>query len=121
MNVNFPISAMHPRLADLITNVSKIKKFNLDALATNYLNAIGNTLLNAYELEVAKDWVERSNLWTIHVANSGTLKSHVFNSAIMPILKKDRELRDECKIITLKITNMPNYVKLLKPKKIRLT
>ncbi|MBN2777768.1 MAG: DUF3987 domain-containing protein [Bacteroidales bacterium] len=114
MKIDFPISALHPKLAELITNVSKIKKFNLDALATNYLNACGNTLLNAYELQVAKDWVERSNLWTIHVANSGTLKSHVFNSAIMPILQKDRELRDECKINNAQYYEYAKFCKSIK-------
>lgn len=114
MKVNFPISALHPKLAALIMKVSKIKKFNIDALATNYLNACGNTLLNAYELQVATDWMERSNLWTIHVANSGTLKSHVFNSAITPILQKDRDLRDQCKLNNAKYYEYAEFCKSIK-------
>jgi hypothetical protein len=94
---NFPVSALPPKFAELLTNTANIKKFNIDALATNYLNACGNTLLNAYQLQVSKDWIERSNLWTIHIANSGNLKSHLFNAAILPILLKDRELKDKWK------------------------
>jgi hypothetical protein len=94
---NFPVSALPPKFAELLTNTANIKKFNIDALATNYLNACGNTLLNSYQLQVSKDWIERSNLWTIHIASSGSLKSHLFNAAILPILLKDRELKDKWK------------------------
>jgi len=94
---NFPVSALPPKFAELLTNTANIKKFNIDALATNYLNACGNTLLNSYQLQVSKDWIERSNLWTIHIASSGSLKSHLFNAAIQPILLKDRELKDNWK------------------------
>lgn len=94
---NFPVSALPPKFAELLTNTANIKKFNIDALATNYLNACGNTLLNSYQLQVSKDWIERSNLWTIHIASSGSLKSHLFNAAIQPILLKDRELKDKWK------------------------
>ncbi len=94
---NFPVSALPPKFAELLTNTANIKKFNIDALATNYLNACGNTLLNSYQLQVSKDWIERSNLWTIHIASSGNLKSHLFNAAIQPILLKDRELKDKWK------------------------
>lgn len=114
MLTNFPISALHPRFAELISNVSQIKKYNLDALATNYLNACGNTLLNSYELQVANDWIERSNLWTIHVANSGTLKSHIFNSAISPILQKDRKLREENKANNASYSEYAEYNKTIK-------
>jgi hypothetical protein len=93
----FPVSALPPKFAEQLTNTANIKKFNIDALATNYLNACGNALLNSYQLQVSKDWVERSNLWTIHIASSGSLKSHLFNAAILPILLKDRELKDKCK------------------------
>ncbi len=97
MSQPFPISALPPKFAELLTNTANIKKFNIDALATNYLNACGNSLLNSYQLQLSKDWIERSNLWTIHIASSGSLKSHLFNAAIQPILLKDRELKDNCK------------------------
>jgi hypothetical protein len=114
MNKNFPISALDPRFAEIITNISKVKKFNLDALATNYLNACGNTLLNVYQLQVSTDWIERSNLWSIHVANSGTLKSHIFNSAILPILQKDRELRELCRVNNAKHFEYAEFFKTIK-------
>jgi hypothetical protein len=97
MSQNFPVSALPPKFAEILTKTANIKKFNIDALATNYLNACGNALLNSYQLQVAKDWIERSNLWTIHIASSGSLKSHLFNAAIFPILLKDRELKDKWK------------------------
>lgn len=114
MLTSFPISALHPKFAELITKVSQAKKFDLDALATNYLNAVGNSLLNSYELEVSSDWTERSNLWTIHVANSGTLKSHIFNAAIFPILQKDRNLRQECKLNNTKYFEYAEFCKTIK-------
>lgn len=114
MLTSFPISALHPKFAELITKVSQAKKFDLDALATNYLNAVGNSLLNSYELEVSSDWTERSNLWTIHVANSGTLKSHIFNAAIFPILQKDRNLRQECKLNNAKYFEYAEFCKTIK-------
>jgi hypothetical protein len=97
MSQNFPVSALPPKFAEILTKTANIKKFNIDALATNYLNACGNALLNSHQLQVAKDWIERSNLWTIHIASSGSLKSHLFNAAIFPILLKDRELKDKWK------------------------
>lgn len=114
MIISFPLSALHPKFAELIKEVSECKKFNTDALATNYLNACGNTLLNAYELQISSDWIERSNLWTIHVANSGTLKSHIFNSAIMPIIQKDRDLRQLCKLNNAKYFEYIDFVKTIK-------
>jgi hypothetical protein len=114
MNQNFPVSALPQKFAELILNVSRVKKFNLDALITNYLNVCGNVFLNAYELHVAIDWIERSNLWTIHVANSGTFKSHIFNFAIIPILQKDHQLRDQCRINNTKYYEYADFCKKIK-------
>jgi hypothetical protein len=114
MNRNFPVSALPPKFADQLLNTARIKKFNIDALATNYLNACGNALLNSYQLRVRTDWIERSNLWTIHIASSGSLKSHLFNAAIMPILVKDRELKDKCKAENAKYFEFVEFCKTIK-------
>jgi hypothetical protein len=114
MNQVFPISALPEKFAEQLINTAKIKKFNIDALATNYLNACGNTLLNSCQLQVSKDWIERSNLWTIYIANSGSLKSHLFNSAIQPILVKDRELKDKWKAENAKYYEFSEYCKSIK-------
>ena len=114
MNRNFPVSALPPKFADQLLNTARIKKFNIDALATNYLNACGNALLNSYQLQVSKDWIERSNLWTIHIASSGSLKSHLFNAAIQPILIKDRELKDTCKAENAKYYEFQEFCKTIR-------
>lgn len=114
MNRNFPVSALPPKFADQLLNTARIKKFNIDALATNYMNACGNALLNSYQLQVSKDWIERSNLWTIHIASSGSLKSHLFNAAIQPILIKDRELKDKCKADNAKYFEFVEFCKTIK-------
>ena len=114
MNRNFPVSALPPRFAEQLVNTARIKKFNIDALATNYLNACGNTLLNSYQLQVRDDWIERSNLWTIHIASSGSLEISPFNAAIKPILTKDRELKDNCKAENARYFEFADFCKTIK-------
>jgi len=114
MNQKFPVSALPQRFAEQLINTANIKKFNIDALATNYLNACGNALLNSCQLQVSKDWIERSNLWTIHIASSGSLKSHLFNAAIQPIIQKDRDLKEKCKADNAMFYEYSEFLKSIK-------
>lgn len=89
----FPIEVLAEELQTIIKEVSERNKWSVNTIASTMLLTCGNALSNCYEMKIRNNWIERSNIWLIHIANSGNGKSHILKELTLPVKQLNNRLK----------------------------
>ncbi len=87
----FPESIFPIILQKLIRELESTLNFSPDYTSASILYAVSVSIGNKIQLKVKNSWLEKSNLYVIHVGRTGDVKSHSVSFCLNPLMKLDKE------------------------------
>jgi uncharacterized protein DUF3987/DnaB helicase-like protein len=89
----FPMHALPPVIADLVTTVAATHKVPVDMIAGACLAAVAGASARRVEVQIGATFRQPVNLYVAIVAESGERKGPVFRAALRPLELIERELK----------------------------